>query len=766
MNTLPYHDTADAMAPGSSQYKILPVCAASDGDRSRWPERGLTREDPAHYLNRLATKYMQEKGKAQNGEKYSLDQLPTGYALFGKRRSNDVNHVDRYLYGHESYKFRSAEEFYEHFRCLMDTGSIATCTCIACKGGRKRGRPKSESVTPNHASTRPKSKPKPKSKSMTYPMHTANGQDRVFMETPLNPSTFSRLPQRSTTPEYENTDEEGTPDIYRQLVEKLSSELNVDEPIQEPKSFDWQINRKSIVPFLKGLADQPSFQPRIGEIILFVRGLSVSQLVSFDNDKQTYVVWDTQQEVLIEMPPWEAGVVTEVPAEPVTAADLVLEQPKKHQVNYSGYRIEPMSAPNTEDKHWSKRVAMVRLHEMRPFSIYRQVHKGVQPKNFHGTVANALTVMSSFCLFEKYHFKGVWPDASVFCRGLFLGSEFLTIGDTVRLIPSANTPDVNQVWDVLTITSIKLRMVHLDSRDNPEFDSESGRWYDCCVHVDGIAFTRDQSRAWGMGKLPLSEDEEGLPACLSGYGSWYRLHDPKKRWKVPFSKILGRCFEADAMKLWFSSVKSAPTFPKVSTFAAINSSQGLPDTIIPAEAVDISRGLKDVVSARNFSRSRDSRITKTETSWVWAEDRADQLDLHEVKGQAVRAFVHGRPTRDIKAWKRAMKIREKGAGHRAKPNMSNVSFGQPSSAVTTLAGPGATEAEEDQEDGEESASGEDQAVASGPGDPSPDGSASDVEMAEAEEEKATIDARQIQVQGGDESSEAESEVEDLSTWMK
>ncbi|KAF4556104.1 Hypothetical protein D9617_1g079790 [Elsinoe fawcettii] len=750
------------MAPASTQWKTLPVCAASDGDRSRWPERGLTAEDPAHYLNRLGSRYMREKGLAQNGENYTLDRLPNGYALFGKRRIKEPTHVDRYLYGHPKYTFRSAEEFYDHFKSLMDTGSTAQCKCIGCGPGKKRGRPKADPNAPSKTPSQKPPKSKPGPKVGLRPTRPLNNDTDVFMETPLRPDTFPRQAQRSVTPDYDKVDEEGIPDVYRNLVDRLEKDMTMDEPIEETKSFDWQINRKSIGPFMKALAEQPAFQPRIGEIVLFVRGLTPSQLISLDKDKQTFVVWDTQQEILISMPPWEAGIITEAPAEPITMADLVVEQTKEHQINYSGFRIEPMSAPTSDDKHLSKRAASVRLQQIRPFNMYRQMLRGIQPKDFHPTVANALMVLSTFCLFERYHFKGWWPDASVFCRGLFLGAEFLTIGDTVRLLPGQNAPDTNQVWDVMKITSIKLRMIHLDGRDNPEYEAEEERWYDSCVHVDGIAFTRDQSRALGMGKFPLAEDDEDLPASLQGYGSWYRLHDPKKRWKVPFSRLLGRLYEADAVKLWFSSVSNAPSYPKLQSFAAINSSPGIPDTIIPAEAVDISRGLKDVVSGRRFSSQRDPRIDdKGGQLWYWADHRAEQLDLHEVKGQTVTAFIHGRPTRDTRAWTRAMRIREKGAGHRAKPDMSNVSFGGPTNVASSLVAASAAVPAVDKEEEEvEESESEEESVTPEPANDAQLEDESDVEMAEADKEVVILDPAHGKVMEGAESSE-----EDLSAWI-
>ena len=130
---------------------IVPMTGVSDGTSSKWPDRGFSTEDSSIYLSKLATRYAKETAQFQTGAKYSLDRLPNGYALYGKRRQKDSNHVDRYLYGHPSgYAFRSVEEFYEHFRSLMDNGNVTGCTCVGCSGRKKRPRT-SLGATPNRS---------------------------------------------------------------------------------------------------------------------------------------------------------------------------------------------------------------------------------------------------------------------------------------------------------------------------------------------------------------------------------------------------------------------------------------------------------------------------------------------------------------------------------------------------------------------------------------------------------------------------------------
>lgn len=120
--------------------EIVRINPGSDGHDSKWPNAGLRREDPGLYLTKLAWKWMLDRGDAVAGKRYRLDRLPTGYALFGKTRRNNADHVDRYLYGHPTYNFRSVEEFYPHFKSLMDKGTARNCTCLGCVRRSKHSR--------------------------------------------------------------------------------------------------------------------------------------------------------------------------------------------------------------------------------------------------------------------------------------------------------------------------------------------------------------------------------------------------------------------------------------------------------------------------------------------------------------------------------------------------------------------------------------------------------------------------------------------------
>lgn len=482
------------------------------------------------------------------------------------------------------------------------------------------------------------------------------------------------VPDRPPTPPDDMIDDEGNPDVFRRLIDRLRDTLVIDEPVSQHKSFDWLIDHRTIKPLLADLASRPAFCPRQGELVLFVRGLKSHQSVSFDASQNQFAMWDDELGSLVELPPWEAGVITEVPQEPVETDDLVLKDRKTYDVNYSGFRIEPMSMVGSMDKHWSKRVAQVHVHAIRPFVLYREILKSTKPKNYHPTVQNALVATSTISLFSPYHFKGLWPTATIYCRGMFLGAEFIVPGDIVRLTPAQHT-DQPQILDVMKVTSIKINFFHLDVRDNPNYDDPTtdvldfDKQHDCSVQIDGIAFTRDQGRAYGTGRSPLDHNGTGLPAILRQSDGWYQLHDPEKRWRVPFSRILGRYLDHTAMNAWFATSKSKGDYPVVQGFAAINASQDKAGSGNSpcAGASFIDKGLEGLLKGRAFSTQRDPRIQRDQgKAWFWANHRVEQLDLHEVKGHVTSTYFQGKPVREPGAWRRALNVRERGAGHRPK----------------------------------------------------------------------------------------------------
>lgn len=424
-------------------------------------------------------------------------------------------------------------------------------------------------------------------------------------------------------------DEEGTPDVYRHLIDKLRKQETVDEAITEPLSMDWRAEQEILSKRLQELRDRPQVLPRIGEIVLYVRELPEGVEICFDNRSREFKLRNREAGVYIGFPAWEAGILSQTPAEITGIADLVLESKKEMNVSYSGVRIEPLPSPNNPDKSISKRYKYVPLHHTRPFVFWKDFVRQIPEDEWHPTIRNALTVMASISLMGKYRFRGKWPEAQIYCHGLYLGSELLVVGDTIRLVPKT---DGLCCTEVLTIKSIRLKLSNLDLASSNDYDE--GRPYNSSVQIFGKAYTTDAGRS---SKEWLSS-ENPLPEVLKKYTSrdtWHPLHPPTKEMQIPMTRVLGRLFESEAMTLWHPALAPSPA----------NGTSAR--TLLPP---DLSKGLVGLQEARAFARANDERIVRSfGSTWYWGDTRAEALDLHTVNGLELSKFDNGRDPRE---WRR------------------------------------------------------------------------------------------------------------------
>ncbi|KAK4999960.1 hypothetical protein LTR66_001092 [Elasticomyces elasticus] len=459
----------------------------------------------------------------------------------------------------------------------------------------------------------------------------------AFRKARTGPDTKIPLPiARSPKPVVEviiGTDEEGTPDAYRRIVDKTraAGDAGITGDFKEPLSMDWHAERLNLTELLDSYAAQARFIPRQGELVLFVRTIAADEEICFDDHSKAFKIWSTSSKQFIRHPKWEAGVVTQVPTEKLGIRDLVAEQDKVFQVNYSGFRVEAYPDPNDDrEKPYSKQYKYVPLHHIRPFVFYKEFLQGIEEKDWHPTIQHARRVSSSFSLLAKTKYKGKWPTCSLFCRGIFLGPELLLVDDVVRLLPQ-RFGDYTYVSDIMKISAIKLKLINLDevSRSDPE------PMYTFCVHIIGQAFTSDPARSYNMAKLPIDPSSGLLPKRIDGYGDWYHLHDPATTFSVPFNRILGKCYEDEASLLWFPPSKAAQP-----TLAAANTTLSEPKTRDHTRQADLSAGLMGADEAHNFSVLTDKRIQalkREQRTWFWADHRIEQLDLWEVNGFPVGA---------------------------------------------------------------------------------------------------------------------------------
>lgn len=605
-----------------------------------------------YYLEKIAERWVKEQGGHRPGVTYRLAQLPTGFAGYEKSRDGS-KHVDRYLYGHPNGIFRSLNELWPHFTHLQDYGGSVGCPCKLCTGagkGAKKKTSRSNSISSAKSSERSphfgriaKSVPKSSKGSSLLKSSLRDNNPKGLPQGRLESSSPSRVRER-TKP----ADDEGTPDIYRKLLHQLreaGSGTILSENIIDQLSPDWRAGNEHLQKLLTEWQPpaQPSYVPRMGEIVLFARNVS-DEAIAWDASAQVLRVVDPGSQTWLDRVKWEAGVVTQMPIDSVTEEDLKSVPPHKRQnVAYTGFRVEPIPEPSNDDKPYTQQHKYVPLHAIRPFSFWKECIGGLQEHKWHPTIKHALTVASSFCLLGRYSFKGLWPEATLFARGVYLGAELIMVGDTVRLAPREPK---RPVTDILVVSSIRLRFVNLE-----QSDYDDGHSYTMCLHICGKTFSLDPKKGSdGIGRTPAIPGEHSLPSTFGKYGNWFHVDsasNERAKLEVPYFRVLGRCFDEPAVKAWFPT----PSTPPPSSFQAVNTPANKP------KLFDISQGFDAIHEARQYSREHDSRIEKAAgKNWHWAETRIEQLDLHEVNGAFVGDKDETRSKKQFNAWKQALKV--------------------------------------------------------------------------------------------------------------
>ncbi len=377
--------------------------------------------------------------------------------------------------------------------------------------------------------------------------------------------------------------------------------------------MDWRAERNSLPARIQKETNQYSFVPRLGEIVLWVR--EISGEIVLDQDKLEFKMLNENTGEDFGHPYWMAGVVGQVAEEAVRPEDLLMETDKEFNVNMSGFRVECFPDPNSNEKGYSMQYKYVPLHHIRPFNFWQQFLNGIDEKAWHPSIRHALTVMSSLSLVEKFKFKGTWPNATIFCKGVYIGAEAIFVGDAIRIMPEK---DQKRVTDVLTITSIRLRMLNLNHETEQGSDVDEDHRFAIVLYLVGKAYTTARSKAYENMIVPASEVTADFPPGMRGYHPWYRLHDPGRNYLISKDRVLGRCFEADAMNMWF-------------------------------EHSTIDVGLDGVRTARLYSTANDGRIKDSGKSWYWGETRVDVLDLETLNGLNVGEDDE---TRDPALWRK------------------------------------------------------------------------------------------------------------------
>lgn len=429
------------------------------------------------------------------------------------------------------------------------------------------------------------------------------------------------------------SDEEG-PDYWRIHIMNMEEKGTIDEDINHRLNMDWALTHEQLADYFVRLTLQASFVPRRGEVVLWTTDLDGTLEYNVRagcvqiRDKDCN--WHGQ-------PEWRAGIVTQVPEEECNYMDIIQLTKKKNELTtYSGFRVETLVDPLSDDKAFSYQYKYVPLKNIKPFASYEQFLWPQTREQFHPSIEYAMTTMASWSLLHYTKFQGEWPNAKIYCKGIWIGHELLAIKDAVRLKPlgltvdmmddKSNTTKDEKVTDVMVIEQIWLSLEDcISDPKNPQY-AKSYQPY-----VAGQVYTVDPnrlSRPIGFDKDELQQltDNEVDTAfqCvgMQGYGPWYRISGGRTC-AVSKSMLLGRCYEPEAAYLHFGTFK------------------------------DLGYDLHGMLNGRAFSAKADERMPEG-ANWFWGDYRAETLGLATMNGEEVGPAAEQRE--NMPRWQAMLRI--------------------------------------------------------------------------------------------------------------
>ena len=390
-----------------------------------------------------------------------------------------------------------------------------------------------------------------------------------------------------------------------------------------------------------------------------------------------YQFYSFQKEHFVGFPKWRGGVITATPSSsavdgPPDFPDILLNPTKKTSVNKSGFRVETFPDPNNDiDKTSSKQYKYVSLRHIRPLSQWLTLLRGIPDRQVDPSVKYALTGMTNLSLLEKYRFVGDWPNASIHCKGIYLGADLIVVGDAVRIFPSFAVPSASdsstpttrpkdqRCTDVLVVSSVRLNVLDV----NPEhiLPESALLGTSSSVTLVGQAYTLDPRRDYHLPvdldtdlHVPDVDAPQPIPAEVvksafptvgaAQFGDWFPLHPPNKRFEISFDRVLGRMYEADAVRMWTGMTQ--------------NKLQPLNALGLKARP-SLSHDLDGVLAGRRYATMTDERIPETakgKIAWFWADTRVEALSLQTFNGYEVGVYDEVRDSKTLQAWRATLKV--------------------------------------------------------------------------------------------------------------
>lgn len=601
--------------------------------------------------------------------------MPSGYGCFETDQPGGSQTYKR-LFGHPSGRFfDSIPKFEPHFWWLLD-GKKDLCQCILCgnvkaASGPPRKRANNDilaSSTPRHA---PRSLLRPEGLMAVRGDLAVSDQDDARSGSDSAAGVDrrrGRRPERGAQNAVA-TDEEGTTNVYRNAIISASKgqDTNIDFDFIETDSVDWVSERELLAVNLTQIESQHAFIPRRGELVLWCPDFPESQYLLRDPTTGQYKFYKPDSQRFSKFPTWRAGIVTEVPISAsknglVDFQDILDLPSKKTALNTAGFRIETMPDPNDEDdKSLSKQYKYVPLRNIRPMSHWQVLLKDVPKKKLHRSIQYALTCMTSISLVSRIRFLGNWRKGGfIKAKACFLGSELITIGDTIRLLPEQGR---SSCTDVLVVDDIRLNMADFKP-DHLEFDAPL-----LCstsqVHFIGRAYTLDTDQAFveddisntdsiatQLSHLHLDDVKEMFrPVGTAEYGYWYPIHPVHKKLEVSYDQVLGRLYEADALRLWSGQFQTKIT-------------KSMKDRKQELMKPDLGFDMQGILAARRYATKTDERIPGLPSSdpngirWLLSDHRAQALTLATINGLETAVYHDIRTPLTMDEWRAHIDISE------------------------------------------------------------------------------------------------------------
>ncbi|KAL9022206.1 MAG: hypothetical protein Q9185_000606 [Variospora sp. 1 TL-2023] len=432
-------------------------------------------------------------------------------------------------------------------------------------------------------------------------------------------------------------DEEGTPDVFRSLFTLLKSEGQLKRKIEEKASLDWRAEKPLVDLFASTIPNQPSFLPRYGEIVFYLRPLPPYLQLRYDPSTQIFRIWDNNSSTYVSSPPkWLAGIVTQIPS--ILPTELDSADQDGNNPTTTGYRIQALLSPSSTQKYLSKHT-YTPLPLIRPFFLHPSTLYCISPSAYHSSITNALTLSATVSLIDKYTFTGAWPNAAIHSRGIFISGEAYWIGDTAVLLPEQDPLlSAQEIAEIIHITDIVTSFHNLqpsnntnNNNNNISITGKNDITGNTCTHITislhGHVYTSNPAHN-SLSRLPVPLAAYTSP--MHGYGTWFHIDKAEDIWAAPFSRIMSRLYEKEAMDAWMPS--SSSLLPSSSSFPSSQESDRIDISILGQTS-------QAIISTRSSSSSHAAARTRNQrnNTWFWGDHRAEALDLATVAGMDVGA---------------------------------------------------------------------------------------------------------------------------------